>query len=223
MSKMGNFFGSMTEYLDGFAKTALFFFVILFIIRLLGKREVGEVSVFDLVILLMIADIAVNGIDENDVPVMFYIVCLFTLLLLQKLLAFLVMQFPFLRKLFDGKPSVIIYDGKINIKEMRKQNYTIDDLISMTRNQGAMSLSEIRFAILESSGELSVFLKNNIQKEYLPVIISGSIVKENLDFLKLTEEEIQQYLKTKELDLKEIQYLSSDGKNYFTIHEYENS
>lgn len=207
------------EYLFMILKTTIFFLVLIVILRILGKREVGEISVFDLVVLLIIADIATLGIDGKMSETLVVIVSLFTLLLLQKLMSFLTVKFPFVRSLVEYKPSIIIYNGALNMREMKRQSYTIDDLITQVRGNGIMDLGEVKMAILESSGDLSVYKKNNYDRLSLPVVISGHIVKESLEYLHLKEEDVLNYLQKNNFNLKKVHYLSSDGKSYFWLKE----
>ena len=187
------------------------------IIRLLGKREVGEISVFDLVVLLLVADIATLAITDNWHLVIPSILSLLSLLLLQKLFAFISLRFPKIRKVIDYSPSIIIFEGKLNINEMNKQKYTIDDLIAQAREKGVMDLNEIRMAILESTGQLSIFKKDLYKNLILPIVISGIINEENIGMLNLTEEEIVEYVNKKNMMLYEINYLASDGKNFYML------
>ena len=205
------------QNIDIIIKTVLFYVVLIFIIRLLGKREVGEISVFDLVVLLLVADIATMAITEGWHLVFPSILSLVALLLLQKIFAFLSLYFPKIRKVIDYNPSIIIYDGKLNLVEMKKQKYTIDDLVAQTREAGVMDLNEIRLAILESTGQLSIFKKDVYLKQVLPVVISGTFVDDNIKILEINRNSILDFLSNKRLMLKEVKFLSSDGYNFFLL------
>ena len=207
------------DFLFIILKTIIFFVLLVIVIRLLGKREVGEISVFDLVVLLNIADIATLGIDGNYKEVLLAITSVLTLLVLQKIISFFMIKFPKIRGILDYKPSIIIFDGKINLREMRKQYYTIDDLLTQARIFGVMDLNEINVAILEPSGELSVFKKEDYKNKILPVVISSQFVDDNLEVLNLKRENIIKYLKEKRININELHYLSSDGKSFFLIEE----
>ena len=205
------------EYFEIIIKTTYYFFVLVFLIRILGKREVGEISVFDLVVLLVLADIATLGIDGNWEELLISTISLFILVGLQKLVAFIVVKFPKLRGVVDYKPSILIHNGRLNLNELKKQSYTIDDLITQARSKGVMDLCEIRLAILESSGELSIYTKSFYKNEVLPVIVSGVLVTENLSFLKLEEKNIYNYLSNHKIKLKNVHYLASDGTNFYQL------
>lgn len=206
--------------LDIILKTVIFYLILIVIIRLLGKREVGEISVFDLVVILLVADIATMAITEEWALVIPSILSLFALLFLQKIFAFISLYFPKVRRVIDYSPSVIIYEGKLNLKEMKKQKYTIDDLIAQTRILGVMDLNEIRLAILESTGQLSVFKKDAYLKQILPVVISGTFHDENIKLLDVNRSSIIEFLQNKKIMLDEVKYLSSDGYNFFILESF---
>lgn len=209
------------EYINVIIKTILFYLLIVIIIRLLGKREVGEISVFDLVVLLVVADVATIAISRGWVEVLYSLCSLVTLLVLQKLFAYLTLKFPKIRRVVDYSPSIIVYDGKVDLKEMKKQAYTLDDLITQARGNGIMDLNEIKLAILESSGELSVYKKIDYEKIILPVIVSGILIEENINILKINLSDIYSYIKKNNLEIKSINYLSSNGKEFFQITNLE--
>ena len=132
------------------------YFIILFIMKFMGKREIGQLSLFDFAVILIIADIAVTGLDTEDFIV--YIIGIVILGIIQKTLAYIGLKFAKIRNLLDGKESLIIIEGKLNLKEMKKQSYNVDDLVIQMRLKNIRSISEIRYLILESNGEISTFL-----------------------------------------------------------------
>ena len=205
------------EFFNVIVKTAIFYILIIIIIRLLGKREVGEISVFDLVVLLIIADVATMAINRDWIYVLLSIASLLTLLGLQKLFAFITLNYPKIRNIVDYKPSIIMYDGKLNITEMRKQSYTMNDLVTQARNKDIMDLNEINMAILESTGQLSIYKKEDYNSMILPVIISGIYQEDSIKILGLNKLEIRYYLQSINLNEKKINYLSSDGKEFYMI------
>ncbi len=190
-------------------RTIIIYFLIAFIVRILGKREVGQLQVFDLILLLIVADIGAMGIENNSVPFFYVIITLIFLTIIQKLVTFLNLKFPKLRNILDGNPIILVYDGKINLKNMKKCFYTIDDLICQMRNQNVCCISEIKLAILETSGNLSVFKKED--KILFPVIISGKIIKDYLTYLNITEDKIYELLKLENKNINDIYYASYDN------------
>ena len=196
-------------------KCIIVYFLILVILKFMGKREIGQLSLFDFAIILIIADIMVIGIDNNEEPFYYYLIPIIILSIIQKLLAFILLKIPKLRNYVDGKQSIIIYDGKLNTKEMKKQNYNVDDLLVQLRLKGIASFSEVQYAILETNGTISVFKHEDHPKNPFPVIISGELVQENIKLLSLKEEWIKEQLKGKEI--KDIMYANYENNNLYVI------
>ncbi|MNB73351.1 hypothetical protein D3C75_199580 [compost metagenome] len=145
--------------------TLLMYVTIFLCMRIMGKREIGKLSVFDLTISIMIAEIATFVIEDIKRPLYDGFVPMATLVLTQVLLAHLSLKSRKLRLLIDGRPSVLISDGTIRPKEMRKQRYNIDDLLLQLRGQNITNLADVEFAILEPTGQLTVIEKNKDASE----------------------------------------------------------
>lgn len=140
--------------------TVLMYIFIFLSMRIMGKREIGKLSVFDLTISIMIAEIGVFVIEDIERPIYDGIVPMATLVLIQVIVAQLSLKSRKLRLLVDGKPSILISDGKLHRGEMRRQRYNIDDLLLQLRGQNIVSPADVEFAILETSGQLTVIEKN---------------------------------------------------------------
>ncbi|CAM4131112.1 DUF421 domain-containing protein [Paenibacillus alkaliterrae] len=149
------------EFWSLLIRTVIIYFVVFLIMRFMGKREIGKLSVFDLVISIMIAEIAVIVLEDMNRPMWEGILPMVLLLIIQLGSAFMMMKSRKLRLLFDGKPSVIIDKGKLNSEVMRKQRYNLDDLMLQLRENKISTVSDVEFAILETSGKLSVIPKEN--------------------------------------------------------------
>lgn len=195
------------NYLEVALKVIAIYFILVILLRFLGKREVGQLSVFDLVILLIIADIATFGIDNNEF-FLSSLLCLAVLALLQKLLAKLLLHNGFLREIFEGKPTIIVYEGRVFIKNMKKESLLIDDLISQMRLNKISDINDIRLAVLENNGLLSIIKKTDEKKLYTPLIFSGQIIKENIKLLNINKSYLINFLKNNNLNYKKILYLA---------------
>ncbi len=202
------------EYFYLILRVLCVFLLTMLIIRILGKREIGELSIFDLVVLLMIADLGSIGIDESE-KFLLSILCLLILLILQKCFSYLTIKFSKLRNILEGKPRIIIYDGLIDIVAMRKENYTIDDLLTQVRDKKIMDISEVRLAVLETNGTLSVFRKEKYSTSRLPIVLSGNCCDENLKALNLNYNDILIFFKANKIDIKKVIYASYDLKQVF--------
>lgn len=180
--------GSVVEvdiYLGIIFRTTVIYLVIWFLFRMMGKREVGELSVLDLVVSIMIGDIAVLSFEDLEKPFIRQTIPMFVLAFLQITLAFASLKSVKLRNLMDGKPQIIINQGKIDEKAMRRQRYNFDDLLTQLREQGIIDINEVQFAILETSGKLSVIKKSDEEGSEsqvpFPLIVDGEIQEKNLN------------------------------------------
>ncbi|MGM9878912.1 MAG: DUF421 domain-containing protein [Bacilli bacterium] len=173
------------EYFTIIFRTLFFYFFIVFVYRIMGKREVGQLGIIDLIVSVLIAELVAISLDNTKTSIFMAIIPIILLVLCQIIMAFLSLNKKSVREMFDGKPSVIINNGKIQIKEMVKQRYNLDDLLTQLREENFKSISEVDYAILETSGKLSVFKKENSKKVTfpLPLIVEGKIEYDNLKLL----------------------------------------
>lgn len=161
-------------------RTLLFYVFIAVIYRFMGKREIGELSIMDLIVSILIAELAAIAIDKYKSSLLITIIPILVLVIVQILIAKISLKSPKTREKIEGTPSVIINRGKINFEEMLSQRYNLDDLLTQLREKGIKSIEEVDYAILETSGKLSIFLKNNDKSYPLPVILDGEIDYETL-------------------------------------------
>lgn len=171
--------------------TVLMYFFIFLCMRIMGKREIGKLSVFDLTISIMIAEIAVFVIEDIKRPIYEGMVPMATLVLIQVLVAQLSLKSRGLRLLMDGKPSILISGGKLHRGEMRKQRYNIDDLLQQLRGQNIASPADVEFAILEPSGQLTVFEKEKNSSSTTKDIKTGEESSDTTRRTKLPKDKIR--------------------------------
>ena len=145
--------GDRMDYFIVFLRTIFFYFVIFVIYRIMGKREVGQLGIIDLIVSILIAELVVISIENYKDSVWYSLVPIITLTVLQVILALITMNAPKIRNFLDGNPSVIIKNGILNYKEMVKQKYNLDDLLVQLREKGYRSIEEIEYAILEDRTE----------------------------------------------------------------------
>lgn len=180
-------------------RTFFFYVVLLLIFRFMGKREIGELSVLDLVVFIMIAELASVAIEDTSVHFSRQLVPMVTLMIIQVLFAIVSLKSQKFRQFVDGRPSVLIYKGNIDEKEMRKQRYNFDDLLLQLREQNVKSVGDVEFAILETSGKLTVYEKEKGKKRQpdfliMPLILDGIIQKNNVKKIGKSEEWLQREL-----------------------------
>lgn len=178
---------------------------IVFAYRVMGKREVGQLGIIDLIVSVLIAELVAISLDNTEMSIFMTIIPIILLVLCQIGMAFLSLNKKEIREVFEGKPSVIINNGKIQIKEMIKQRYNLDDLLTQLREQNFKSISEVDYAILETSGKLSVFKKEKKNKVSfpLPIIVEGRI---EYDSLKLLDKDVNWLFNNINTDLENVFY-----------------
>lgn len=184
-----------------FIRTIILYITVVIIMRLMGKRQIGQLQPFEFVITLMISELASVPMEEIGIPLISGLIPLFTLLFLQVTLSFILIKSERARNVICGTPSIIISDGKINEKELLKLQYSTNDLLEQLRNKDCFNILDVKYGILETNGELSIMLNNNVspvtKKDMnindthsnipLSLIVDGKIDKNNLNKTKYTK------------------------------------
>ena len=145
-----------------FIRTAILYFTVILVIRLMGKRQLGELQPYELVITIMLSDLAVLPMQDTRLPLLLGIIPIVTLLMIKTVLTELQMKFPLIAKIVDGSPVILIDSGKIQINSLRNQKMTVKDLLEEIREKGYLDISEIKYAILENNGSVSIFPDESI-------------------------------------------------------------
>ena len=201
-------------------RTLFFYFFITIAYRLMGKREVGQLGIIDLIVSILIAELVAISIEKTDEPMYLVIVPISILVILEIGLAFFSLKNRNARKFFEGKPSLIISQGKIHYHEMIKQRYSLDDLLIALRQKEIKDINDVEYAFLETNGKLSIFKYKpfKIKSSYpMPLIIDGTIEKNTLKKINKTEEWLKKVLEIKKLNLKEIFYAFYKNKKIYII------
>lgn len=189
-----------------FVRTLLVYFILMFSMRIGGKRQIGQMQITELVSVLVLSEVAALPIGDTDIPITFSIIPVLTILLVEIITAFIVSKNKKLREVFDGKPQIIISKGKLSEKALASLPLGIEEFISEARIKGISDISEIEYAIIEENGELSVFSKTDVGKKGLAhvVISDGKINEFGLEIAGITEDEVMRKLTSKNLTPEEI-------------------
>ncbi|KIL53365.1 hypothetical protein KP77_03410 [Jeotgalibacillus alimentarius] len=204
--------------LIGFRAVTLYL-LILVIFRVMGKREIGELSLLDLIVFMMIAEMAAFAIEDTELSLMQAVFPMILLMLLQILLSWFSLKSKKFRDLMDGRPSILIHNGEIVVNEMRKNRYNMDDLMQQLREKEVFDLQEVSFAILEPSGTLSVLRKERSAGQLsLPLIMDGRIQSRHLALIGKDENWLRSEMKKQGYDhLKTIFFCTyEDGEWYIS-------
>ncbi|WP_078393118.1 DUF421 domain-containing protein [Shouchella patagoniensis] len=164
-------------------RTVIMFFAVLLFFRLTGKKDLGEVSVLDVIVTLMIAELAVVLIDDPELPLYRGLAPIALLILLQRIFSYIQVKSQKFRDLVDGEPVILIRNGELLQENIRKQNYNIDDIMLQLRDKTIADIQEVDWALLEPSGTLSIFTKSDNKPFSLPLIMDGIIQHDHLQIL----------------------------------------
>jgi uncharacterized membrane protein YcaP (DUF421 family) len=203
-------------------RTLVVYIIIVIIFRIMGKREIGELGIVDFVVFILIAEMAAISIEQPDKSMFRFILPTILLVLIQMISAFIGLKSRKFRELVDGEPSIIIKNGRIIEKEMKKQRYNFDDLLMQLRLKDIRNISDVEFAILEQTGKLSVFKKEQETGYSIPIILEGKIQRDKLNELDLTEDWLLKEVKKKGFnDIKDISFCSyQNGELYIDKQGY---
>ncbi len=180
-------------------RTVILYFLVLLTFRIMGKSELSEMSPFQLVIVFMIAELAAIPIESTSASLLNGITAIFALTFLQTLLSIVSIKCEWFKNFINGRPSIIIENGVINLKELRELRITLNDLLEQLRIKNVSALSDVDFAIMESNGELSVITKSDNDdspEQFLPLVVisDGIIYHNNLNKLNLKEDKLYEIL-----------------------------
>ncbi|MDD3224217.1 MAG: DUF421 domain-containing protein [Clostridium sp.] len=217
-------------------RTIILYILVVLIMRLMGKRQIGELQPFELVITITISDLASLPMQDTRIPLIHGIIPIVTLLFLEILISIIQLKFESARLVISGKPSILINKGKIDINIMRSQRLNINDLMEEIRLKGYYNLEDIEFAILETSGQLSIIPKTSLSnatkedvkvqcaQDTIPVtlILDGNVNHKNLKILGRDEKWLKSILNSKNINSsKEIFIALIDSKGKFYMQTYK--
>ncbi len=197
----------------------------------MGKRQIGDMQPNELVITLLISEIAAIPLQDTSQPILFGIVAIFVLVILEIIMSVLAMKNMFIRKIMSGKSVVIIKNGVIDQAAMKSVRMTVLDLIELLRGQNVFDISTVAFAVLEVNGELSILLKSKDQPATvsdleikkpdatlpLPVISDGKIMQESLKAIGVSEKVLFDKLKLNKTSPEKVFLMTMDRDKKFNI------
>lgn len=217
------------------ARTLILYIFVTIGIRLMGKRQIGDMQPNELVVTLLISEIAAIPLQDTTQPIINGVVAVFMLVIIEIIMSVLTMKFLRLRQLLSGKSIIIISNGKIDQSAMKQVRLTVVDLIELLRAQEIFDISTVAYAVLEVNGNLSVLLKNSeqpvtakqmgvkTQKDalLLPVITDGKIIKDSLKAINSTKNDVEKILRSKSIKIPEVFLMTLDRLGNYTITKRE--
>lgn len=212
-------------------RTLILYASVITAVRIMGKRQIGEMQPSELVVAIMISDLASVPMQSVDIPLLAGIIPVFTLIVAEVCMSFISLKSKKMRKIITGEPSIVIYKGHINEKELARQRFNLNDLAEQLRISGYPSIADVDTAVLETNGQLSVIPKENARgvtiddikskgkkKECLPfmLISDGELNRRELARSGKTEQWLKKELKKKNISsYKQVFVASVDNDNLF--------
>lgn len=223
--------------INTFIRVSILYILVLIIMRVMGKREIGQMQPFELVIAIMIADLASIPMSDVGIPITNGIVPILALLLFQLIISIINVKSVKLREIICGKPSILIYRGKIDEKELRKEKITINELEERLRQNDIFAIGDVEYAILETNGQLSVIQKPekrntipedfNIVPEYegIPydLVLDGKIMHDNLRKIGKNYTWLKKETEKFNMNPEEALVITFDGKGQIFCQRKENN
>ncbi len=218
-----------------FVRTIILYILVLVVMRFMGKREIGQLQPFELAISIMIADLATIPMSEPGIPISNGIIPILGLLVMHLTISIMNLTSVRMREIICGKPSILIYRGRIIEKNMKKERFTINELQERLRGNNIFDMGDVEYAILETSGQVTVIPKPNkrnttpedfnIMPEYegisYDLVVDGRIMKENLEKLGKDYNWLLKQVEQFGIKPEEALIATIDGKGNFFCQEKE--
>lgn len=215
-------------------RTIVIYLILLLVMRIMGKREVGKLSPFDFVVAIVIAELAALPMDKEEMSLVHGMAPIFTLVGAEIFLSWLSLKSTWVRRFINGTPSVLVENGRLVEEEMRRNRYNVNDLLAQLREKGYANVADVEFAILETSGQLSVIPKAErrpvtpadlglkVSAEGLPVIlvIDGQLQERNLARIGWNRKKAEEVLRRKGVtDIKKVLLATVDSRGEVYVSE----
>ena len=218
-----------------FFRAIVLYLIVLVVMRLMGKREIGQLQPFELAISIMIADLASIPMTEIGIPIFNGIVPILGLLVMHLILSLINLKSLKAREIICGKPSILVYRGKINEKELKKERFTINELEERLRGNNVVNLGDVEYAILETSGQVTVIQKPekrntipedfNIVPEYegIPydLVVDGKVMNKNLKAIGKNYNWLKKQVEKFDIKPEEALVVTIDGKGQIFCQKKE--
>ncbi len=202
-----------------FIRTALIFIVLLLVMRLMGKSQIGEMQPFEFVISLVIAELACIPMADTSIPLFYGIIAIVTIFILHQIVWLLELWFKPVKTVVTGKPSVVINKNGIDEFQLKKNNLDVSDLIESMRVAGCFNLDDVYYGIYEANGSFSALEKEEKAAASLPLTLidRGKADKQNCERCGFDAERLQSFLKEQSAKLKEVVVMTvnGEGRVYF--------
>ncbi|MBE7046663.1 MAG: DUF421 domain-containing protein [Ruminococcaceae bacterium] len=215
-----------------FVRTIILYILVVFALRVMGKRQIGELQPSELVVAIMISDLATTPVSDINIPLLAGVIPILTLLVFEVVTSFANLKSEGFRNFLSGKPTVVIKNGVISQLELKKLRFSIEDLLEQLRLKGIFSISDVYMAILETNGELTVVEKSSkkpvtaedlnltVKQERIPLVIisDGKLRKEHLKESGFDEKWVMDTIKEYNIEkIEDVFIFSIDDDDKYTL------
>ena len=198
-----------------FFRTLIILTTLIVLMRLMGKRQIGEMQPFEFIVTLIIADLACIPMADVSIPLLYGIVAIICVFLVHQILAVLEQRGNLFKRIISGKPSLVINRDGVDMLELKRNNMDVGDLIESMRSAGYFSLDDVSYAIFESNGKLSTMKKEERENQpsSVPVLLisDGKKDQKNIDLIKISLNELNEFLTNNNAQLKNTEVMTVDG------------
>jgi uncharacterized membrane protein YcaP (DUF421 family) len=187
----------------------------------MGKGELGELQPFDLVVSLMLADLATLPMEDFNAPLIHGIIAIATITFLQCLMSYTALKSNIARKVISGRPTIIIDHGKFNVKEMKKLRINVNDILGQMRQNGYYNMEDVDYVIMETNGDVSIIAADNNKRcKRIPisVILDGRVMTDNLEEFNINEDNLYKEVEKQNLKVENIIYGFVDESDKFIFY-----
>ena len=216
-------------------RAVILYFLVIFSVRLMGKRQLGELQPSELVITILVSNIATLPLEDTDIPVIVGVTPILSLVCFEVVVSWLILKFQPLRKIISGSPKIVISNGKVDRKVLQELRFSVDDLMTSLRGRDIFDLSEVQFAIVETTGSISVMKKQpkdspdredmGVQAECsdppMVIVSDGEVHETALRSLGFDKNFAENTAKKAGLRLKEVFIMTADSSGKCFIAEME--
>ncbi|MCL2056204.1 MAG: DUF421 domain-containing protein [Oscillospiraceae bacterium] len=218
-----------------FIRTIIIYFLVIAALRIMGKRQLGELQPSELVVTILVSNLATMSIEDSNIPLMGTVMPIFVLVSCEVLLSYFILKSPMTQKLIFGNPRIVVRNGVIDQKELRSLRWTVEDISEQLRAGGVFDISEVSMAIVETSGNLSVYqnyrsrpmsiemdeTRSGEDDPPMVMISDGKIVEDTLNYCGVDRKWLDDTLGQKQLVPKDVFIMTCNKKRSYTIMEKE--
>ncbi len=220
-----------------FIRALILYVVVVFSVRLMGKRQLGELQPSELVITILVSNIATLPLEDINIPILLGLTPILALVCFEVVVSWISLKFPKFRKIISGRPKIIISDGKIDAKVLRDLRFSVDDLMMALRGNNIFKIEEVQFAIVETTGNISVMKKANyeslnrkdfgINQESIDppqiIVSDGVLMNKAMNKVNFDLKRIKSILNKKNLSLEDVFLMTADISGNYFIAEKKNN